>query len=51
MNKYKVWIIVPQGVEVNANSEEEAKELVLKELIRTKQIKPADLVELKAVEI
>lgn len=51
MNKYKVWIILPQDVEVNANSEEEAKELVLKQLLQAKQITPTDPVELKVVKL
>lgn len=51
MSKYKVWIILPHDVEVDANSEDEAKELVLKQLLQTRQVKPTDLIELKAVKL
>ena len=51
MSKYKVWISIPQAIDVEAESEEDAKEKVLTHLVNTKQIKPADYIELEIIQI
>lgn len=43
--KYNVLVRIPTMLEVEASSEEEAKEILLRQLISSKQIKPADYVE------
>ena len=48
--KYTVFVSVPNTIEIEANSEEDAKQKVLGNLISTKQIKPADYVEIKVAE-
>lgn len=48
--KYMVFVSVPSIIEIEANSEEDAKQQVLNNLINTKQIKPADYVEIKVAE-
>lgn len=47
MNKYKVWIMIPQEVVVDAVSKEEAEKIVLKNLIQSKQLKEIEPFEIK----
>ena len=51
MSKYKVWVSMPQVIDVEAESEESAKEKVLTHLVNTKQVKPADYIELEVTQI
>ena len=44
--KYTVFISVPTKIEVEALNEEDAKKKVYDNLVATKQIKPADYIEI-----
>lgn len=44
--KYTVFISVPTKIEVEALNEDDAKKKVYDNLVSTKQIKPADYVEI-----
>ena len=44
--KYDVFVSIATGVEVEALNEEDAKNKVYDNLVATKQIKPADYVEI-----
>ena len=44
--KYIVFVSIPTKLEVDALNEEDAKKKVLDNLIMTKQVKPADYVEI-----
>ena len=44
--KYIVFVSVPTKVEVDALNEEDAKKKVYDNLVATKQIKPADYIEI-----
>lgn len=45
--KYTVFISIPTKIEVEALNEEDAKKKVYDNLVATKQIKPADYIEIK----
>ncbi|MDY2737280.1 hypothetical protein [Intestinibacter sp.] len=44
--KYIVFVSVPTKIEVDALNEEDAKKKVYDNLVATKQIKPADYIEI-----
>ena len=44
--KYIVFVSVPTKIEVEALNEEDAKKKVYDNLVATKQIKPADYIEI-----
>lgn len=44
--KYTVFVSIPTKLEIDALNEEDAKKKVYNNLVATKQIKPADYVEI-----
>ena len=50
VKNYRVMLLTPIVVTVEAQSEDEVEKKVLESLINTKQIKPSDPVEIKIIE-
>lgn len=48
--KYTVFISIPTAIEVEAINEEEAKKIVLDNLIATNQIKPATPINISVAQ-